>query len=77
VTAKLPLALLHEQSDRLLLPLVARLVNETDRACVAAVAEATATLLGRVCAAGGGAKAAGARERVLKVWLRWSEDIDR
>lgn len=77
VTSKLPLPLLIEQSDRLLLPLVTRLVNETDRRCVAGVGDAISTLLSRTCVPAGGAPAAVARQRVLGLLRAWLEDAGR
>ena len=77
IAAKLPLPLLFEQLDRLLLPLVTRLVNETERQCVASVNAAVETLLARTCGLAGGPQASGARERVLTLLRAWFGDARR
>lgn len=78
--AKLPLQLLHEQSNRLLFSLVARLGSEEEQKCCAAVGDALRQLLARTCAVGATAAVAdaagcdAARARTLKLVGAWCAD---
>jgi len=71
---KLPLPLLHKESQAILIALVARLVNDDDVQCRVAVGEAIKKLLARTCATDGDGECAVARERLLKLIKAWHED---
>lgn len=71
LAAKLPLPVLHRQADLLLLPLVTRLVNDSDAGCRAAVGRCITAILRRVCDARGDAECALAREKLLRLLAVW------
>ena len=71
---KLPLPVLHRQSDLLLLPLITRLVNDDDQDCRSTVGEAITRLIARTCDVMGGAECASAREKLLKLLHAWYSD---
>ncbi|KAL3930141.1 MAG: hypothetical protein SGPRY_001667 [Prymnesium sp.] len=74
VCARLPLPLLDEQGEAILLSLLAQLVNDTNVQCRVAVGEAIKRLLSRTCAPSGEPSCAAARSRLLKMLRGWQED---
>lgn len=66
--------MLHQKAELLLVALAARLVNDNEVGCRAAVGEAIRHLLRRTCALAGDGECAAARERLLQLITLWHGD---
>ena len=75
VIDRLPLPVLHRQAELLLIPLVTRLINDSDQECRQQVGKAITRLLARTCALwGDDAECAAARDRLYKLLRTWHGD---